>query len=137
MSHRRLPMLVALAAVLMAPGLASAADQVIFGKKLLIKNPSSGAAGNKVVHLGKDPNITIGAAGGAGDPPVRRRGRRRHEQPPHSRVRWRGGHHYPATMCRMDDERGEQPLQVQGHDEHHVHHRAGEEWGAGEGHLQG
>ena len=45
-----------------------AADQLIFGKKLLIKNPPSGAASNKVVHLGKDPSISVGAAGSAGDP---------------------------------------------------------------------
>ena len=45
-----------------------AADQVIFGKKLFIRNPPSGAASNKVVHLGKDASITIGAAGSAGDP---------------------------------------------------------------------
>jgi hypothetical protein len=47
---------------------ALAADQLILGKKLLIKNPPAGVAGNKVVHLGKDPSIVIGPSGGAGDP---------------------------------------------------------------------
>jgi phosphatidylethanolamine-binding protein (PEBP) family uncharacterized protein len=45
-----------------------AADQLIAGKKLLIKNPPSGAASNKVVHLGKDATITVDPAGGTGDP---------------------------------------------------------------------
>ena len=45
-----------------------AADQLILGKKLVIKNPPAGTAVNKVVHLGKDPAITLGAAGSAGDP---------------------------------------------------------------------
>jgi hypothetical protein len=36
---------------------ASGADQLIAGKRLLIRNPPSGATGNKVVHLGKDPSL--------------------------------------------------------------------------------
>ena len=47
---------------------AGAADQLLFGKKLLIKNVPSDAAGNTIVHLGKDPSITVGLAGGFGDP---------------------------------------------------------------------
>ena len=53
---------------LMSPGIASATDQLIFGRKLLIKNPASGPTRNKVVHLGKDAGITVGPAGSAGDP---------------------------------------------------------------------
>lgn len=54
--------------LLVAPHSTGAADQLLSGKKLLIKNPAAGAASNKLVHLAKDVNITIGAAGGAGDP---------------------------------------------------------------------
>jgi hypothetical protein len=57
-----------LVALVLASAPAFGADQPIAGKKLLIKNPLSGVAGNKVVHLGKDVSITVGAAGGAGDP---------------------------------------------------------------------
>src|SRR4030095_9430121 len=60
--------IVLVATLLLAASGTHAADQLILGKKLLIKNPPSGAAGNKVVALGKDPAITIGAAGSAGDP---------------------------------------------------------------------
>jgi hypothetical protein len=38
---------------------AFAVDQKIIGKKLLIKNPPSGTANNKVVFLSKDPVIAI------------------------------------------------------------------------------
>jgi hypothetical protein len=58
--------IVAILSLLAVP--AFAADQLIVGKKLLIKNPPSGPTGNRVVHLAKDPSITLGAAGGAGDP---------------------------------------------------------------------
>jgi hypothetical protein len=56
------------ATLLLGASATHAADQLILGKKLLIKNPPAGTASNKVVHLGKDPAITIGAAGSAGDP---------------------------------------------------------------------
>lgn len=61
-------MLAIVSCVALSTGVGHATDQLIFGKKLLIKNPPSGTTGNKVVHLGKDPNITVGGAGGAGDP---------------------------------------------------------------------
>ena len=54
--------------LLMAPGLAFAADQLVFGKKLLLKNPPSGTTRNKVVHLAKDASITVGLVGGPGTP---------------------------------------------------------------------
>jgi streptogramin lyase len=56
------------AALLLGLAAVAAADQTIAGKKLLIKNPPSGAAGNKIVHLGKDPGIVTGGAGSASDP---------------------------------------------------------------------
>jgi len=56
------------AALALCGGGAFAADQLLTGKKLLIKNPPSGVSKNKTVHLSKDPAITIGAAGGTGDP---------------------------------------------------------------------
>jgi hypothetical protein len=34
------------------------ADQLLTGKKLLIKNPPAGPTTNKLVHLGKDASIT-------------------------------------------------------------------------------
>ena len=68
MTDRNLRLLVAATAVLLALGVASAADQLISGKKLLIKNPPSGAAQNKVVHMAKDPSITIASPGFGGDP---------------------------------------------------------------------
>jgi hypothetical protein len=52
-----------------ASGLADVrADQLLTGKKLLIKNPPAGPTTKELVHLGKDARITIGAAGGSGDP---------------------------------------------------------------------
>ena len=45
-----------------------ATDQRILGKKLIIKNPRTGVAVNKMVHLGKDPSIAISPSGSAGDP---------------------------------------------------------------------
>jgi len=65
------PSLLALAVLstaLIGPGAAHGADRLIFGGKLLIKNPPAGAASNKLIHVGKGPNIAIGAAGSAGDP---------------------------------------------------------------------
>src|SRR5688572_23168128 len=56
------------AASLLVSTTAFGADQPLFGKKLLIKNPPAGSSKNKLVHLAKDPNITLGAAGSAGDP---------------------------------------------------------------------
>src|SRR5437773_2743345 len=46
-------------------GAAYATDQLVTGKKLLIKNLPSG---DKLVFLSKDPSIVIGAAGSAEDP---------------------------------------------------------------------
>src|SRR5262249_36290146 len=54
--------------ILVVAGTARAVDKPVFGKKLLIKNPPTGVADNKLVHLGKDPNIVIGPSGGTGDP---------------------------------------------------------------------
>jgi hypothetical protein len=69
MRHRtcRLSLLIGLG-LLLSGGSAFAADQLLFGKKLLIKNPPSGTTRNKVVHLAKDVTITLGLAGGSGDP---------------------------------------------------------------------
>lgn len=53
------------AALVLCGGSAFAADQLLTGKKLLLKNVP---AGNKVVHLSKDPAITIDPSGGDGDP---------------------------------------------------------------------
>jgi hypothetical protein len=44
------------------------AEQVLFGKKLLLRNPPTGPAANRVVHLAKDAAVSLGAAGGPGDP---------------------------------------------------------------------
>ena len=57
-----------LAALLLTSTTAWGADQLLLGRKLLIKNPPSGPLNNKVVLVAKDPSITLGAAGGAGDP---------------------------------------------------------------------
>jgi hypothetical protein len=46
-------------------GFAHAANELITGKKLLIKNSGGG---NKVVYLSKDTSITTAAAAGTGDP---------------------------------------------------------------------
>ena len=46
-------------------GTAHATDELLTGKKLLIKN---NPGGNKLVFLSKDPSITIGAAGSTSDP---------------------------------------------------------------------
>ena len=56
------------AAILLTSATADSADHPVFGKRVLIKNPPSGAPHNKIVHLAKDPSITLGAAGGPGDP---------------------------------------------------------------------
>jgi hypothetical protein len=53
------------AALALSTGGAFAADQLVTGKKLLLKNLSSG---NKVVHLSKDTTITTDPSGGDGDP---------------------------------------------------------------------
>src|SRR5262245_5079971 len=60
--------IVLVATVLLGASGTHAADQLILGKKLLIKNPPAGTTVNKVVHLAKDATVTIGAAGAAGDP---------------------------------------------------------------------
>ena len=57
------------AAVMAAAGAASAEDVQVPGKKLLIKNPPSGPANNKLVFLAKGPGIQI-PAGAAQDPTV-------------------------------------------------------------------
>jgi hypothetical protein len=49
--------LVLAAAVALSGADALAADQLVAGKKLLIKNPASGPANNKIVYLSKDPAI--------------------------------------------------------------------------------
>src|SRR5262245_58138000 len=65
---KRLGKGIALGAVfVLCAGGVFAADQLLTGKKLLIKNPPSGVTKNKTVNLSKDPTITIGAAGGTGD----------------------------------------------------------------------
>lgn len=45
------------AALLMCGGSASAVDQLLTGKKLLILTPASGPANNKIVYLNKDTDI--------------------------------------------------------------------------------
>jgi len=42
------------------------ADQLLIGKRLSINNPPTGS--NRVVHLARDVSLTVGNAGGAGDP---------------------------------------------------------------------
>jgi hypothetical protein len=55
---RRITIGSALAAALaLWSGNVPAADQLVAGKKLLIKNPASGPANNKIVYLSKDPAI--------------------------------------------------------------------------------
>jgi hypothetical protein len=54
--------------LLLALATPAPAAQVVFGKKLLIRNPPSGPDTNRVVHVAKDAAIALGAAGGAGDP---------------------------------------------------------------------
>ena len=56
------------AALLVCAASGFAADEVLTGKKLLVKNPPSGAANNKVVHLAKDSTVDVLPAGSAGDP---------------------------------------------------------------------
>ena len=55
------------AALALCGGSAFAVDQLISGKKLLITNPPSGAANNKIVYLSKD--ATIANPGGATEDP--------------------------------------------------------------------
>lgn len=56
------------APLLLASTAMAAQAQRLSGKKLLIKNPPSGAAGNKIVHLSKDTSIVPGAANSFLDP---------------------------------------------------------------------
>jgi len=56
--------LVGLVALCAMPALA--ADQLLLGKRLSIKNPSGGS--NRVVHLARDASVTVGNAGGTADP---------------------------------------------------------------------
>lgn len=58
----------ALVTVLLATSSVYSADQLLPGKKLVIRTPAFDASKNKLVHLGKDPSVAIGAAGGTGDP---------------------------------------------------------------------
>jgi hypothetical protein len=55
------------AALALCGGSAFAVDQVLVGKKLLIINPPSGAANNKIVYLSKDTSIAL--PGGAIEDP--------------------------------------------------------------------
>jgi len=57
-----------LALLLLAAGNGVASESLVAGKKLLLKTPASGAAGNRVVHIGTGAMITVGVEGGAGDP---------------------------------------------------------------------
>lgn len=50
-------------ALFAAPALA---DQLLIGKRLSIRNPSS--ADNRLVHLARDVSLVVGNAGGTGDP---------------------------------------------------------------------
>jgi hypothetical protein len=56
------------AALLFCAASGYAADQLLLGKKLLVKNPPSGTTNNKAVHLAKDSTVVVLAAGSAGDP---------------------------------------------------------------------
>jgi hypothetical protein len=58
---------IALTLVSMAPS-AWAADQLLTGAKLLIRNAPGGATGNRLVQSVRDASITLGAALGDGDP---------------------------------------------------------------------
>jgi len=53
--------------LLVTPCLAHATDQLLGGRKLLIKNGPDATA-NRLVHLVKDSTIVVGDAGGTGDP---------------------------------------------------------------------
>jgi hypothetical protein len=66
MRHPRL--LAATLALLLAGGTGEAGQYVVAGKKLLLKTPPSGAAGNRIVHIGTGAAIAVGQEGGAGDP---------------------------------------------------------------------
>jgi hypothetical protein len=68
MSIRRAPLAVAALLVPLAFGSGRAADHLLSGTKLVVKNPRAGAAANKVVHLGRDAAVAVTPAGGAGDP---------------------------------------------------------------------
>jgi len=57
-----------LALLLLAAGNGGASESLVAGKKLLLKTPASGAAGNRVVHIGTGAMIAVGVEGGAGDP---------------------------------------------------------------------
>src|SRR5262245_58922535 len=61
-------LLVIAVAIIVTGTVVNAADQLILGKKLMVKHPSADATKRKMVHLGKDPSISVGAAGTAGDP---------------------------------------------------------------------
>jgi hypothetical protein len=52
------------AALALCGGYALAVDQLVIGKKLLIKNPPAGPTKNKVVYLSKDPSIAAPAVVG-------------------------------------------------------------------------
>ena len=58
----------ALAAVLLFSTTALATDQLLLGRKLLIKTPPSGPLNNRLLLVAKDASITLDAAGSAGDP---------------------------------------------------------------------
>ena len=57
-----------LAALLLAAGTGGAGEYLVAGKKLLLKTPAAGTAGNRVVHLGTGATIAVGVEGSAGDP---------------------------------------------------------------------
>ena len=54
--------------LLLVPRTGGAADYVVAGKKLLVKTPPAGAAGNRALHLGTGAAIAVGQEGGPGDP---------------------------------------------------------------------
>jgi hypothetical protein len=56
------------AAVLFCATSGHAMAEELTGKKLLVKNPPSGAANNKIVHLSKDASLDVLPAGSVGDP---------------------------------------------------------------------
>jgi len=57
-----------LALLFLAAGNGGASESLVAGKKLLLKTPASGVAGNRVVHIGTGAMIAVGVEGGAGDP---------------------------------------------------------------------
>jgi hypothetical protein len=57
-----------LALLVLAVGIGRTAEYGVTGKKLLLRTPGGGPAGNRIVHLGTGDGIVVGQEGSAGDP---------------------------------------------------------------------